>query len=152
MVNKITTPPTQKGVVDKINEVIDDKANIDLSDITNPAKKLMANMAMPSGTYDNLTAGSSGTVYTAPSNGYFVAEGTSNTENNTNHPLLWYLMNDSGTTAVCLLSANTTPYAGATIALSTAVRKGGKYRLDYGRMASINVKFIYAVGSESEAN
>ena len=128
------------------------KADVDLININNTGASRSAGWAMPSIFYDTLTAGASGTVYTAPSNGYFVAEGTSNTENNINHPLLWYLMNDNGTTAVCLLSANTTPYASSTIALSIAVRKGGKYRLDYGRMASINVKFIYAVGSESEAS
>lgn len=48
---------------------------------TNDIRTIMANSAMPSDTYTDLSVGSSDSTYTAPKNGYFYAYGVSTNEN-----------------------------------------------------------------------
>ena len=133
-------------------ELSPNKANLNLNNVNDSGKITGSFWAMPSISYDTLTAGASGTVYTAPSNGYLVASGMADTQDIKNHPILWYLMDDTGTNIVTLMCIISYAFGEGETASFIPVRKGGKYRLDYGRMASINVKFIYAVGSESEAS
>ena len=40
MVDKITNPPSQKDLIDKVNELVDGKADIDLSNITSEGKNI----------------------------------------------------------------------------------------------------------------
>ena len=40
MVDKITNPPSQKDLIDKVNELVDGKADIDLSNITSAGKNI----------------------------------------------------------------------------------------------------------------
>ena len=58
--------------VGTVGNAIQNKANVALDNITSAGKAVCANMAMPSGTYDSLTLGASGSTYTAPADGYFV--------------------------------------------------------------------------------
>ena len=53
------------------SELFTGKVDIDLSNVNNTAKSLMANASMPSNTYTDITAGASGTTYTAPADGYY---------------------------------------------------------------------------------
>ena len=151
MVNKITTPPTQKDLVDKTNEIIDNKSDIDLANVNDTGKIASSSWAMPSTSYETLTAGATGTVYTAPSNGYFVANATTNSTNNTNHMIVCKLMDDAGTNEICAigsdanLSSNISP-----LVIFVPLKKNDKCKLEYSRMASVTVGFIYATGSESE--
>lgn len=46
-------------------------ANANLSNITDDGKQLIADLGMPGNTYISLTAGTPGTTYTAPEDGYF---------------------------------------------------------------------------------
>ena len=52
-------------------ELFNDKADIDLQNIDSTGKDYVANLAMPSGTYDTVTPLASGQTYTAPANGYY---------------------------------------------------------------------------------
>ena len=137
--------------IDDIATDLNGKADVDLTNVNNAGTSKSAGWAMPSTTYETITTGASDAVYTAPANGYFVAKGNTNTETNSNHPIFWVLMNDAGTTDIVWTSYATTPFANAIISVITPVKKGEKYKLTYGRMSSVNVGFIYAVGSESEA-
>lgn len=101
----------------------------------------VANLAMPSGTYDDLTIGANNTEYTAPSNGYYLAQGTS-----------------TGASGYIILNGtviNTTGRAYTSnqyMATFLPIYKGHTMKLMYGAMSVSSLKFYYAVGSESEAS
>ena len=66
-----TTTKTQIEVdIDEVVTDLNGKADVDLTNVNSTGKTKVANWAMPSGTYDDLTLGASGTAYTAPANGY----------------------------------------------------------------------------------
>ena len=125
-------------------DVIDNKADIDLSNITDTGKITIAHLGMPSNTYENLTLGASGTTYTAPADGWFscilsVTTGTFNMSNTT-------ASSSYGT----MFYVNTTSIVKALL----PVRKNDGMLLQYTAAATQTYKtlrFIYAVGSESEA-
>lgn len=54
-----------------ITTQLNNKANLDLLNITNTGKTVMSNMAMPSSRYIDLAIGTDGSTYTAPADGYF---------------------------------------------------------------------------------
>jgi len=135
--------------IDAIATDLNGKADVDLVNVNDSGTSRCAGWAMPSTTYVALTAGASDTVYTAPANGYLVASGTSTNENN-NHPLIWKLMQDDGTTEICTMVINSYAFMSGTISTFIPVQKNCKYKLTYGRMASVTVGFIYAQGSKWE--
>lgn len=53
------------------DDLLSNKANVALNNLTSAGKKMCANMAMPSDRYIDLTLGSSSSTYTAPTAGYF---------------------------------------------------------------------------------
>lgn len=53
------------------DNLLSNKADTDLSNITNAGKEVCANMSMPSRNITSLSIGASGTIYTAPADGYF---------------------------------------------------------------------------------
>lgn len=55
----------------EVDTIASGKANIALDNLTSAGKVVCAHMAMPSGTYNALTLGASGSTYTAPADGYF---------------------------------------------------------------------------------
>ena len=57
--------------VGQISEALNDKADRDLQNLANSGTSTSANLSMPSGTYDELTLGVTGTSYIAPADGYF---------------------------------------------------------------------------------
>lgn len=59
--------------IDDINDNINSRANLDLSNISSDAKKLISTYSAPSSTFTKLTIGASNTTYTMPANGYLVA-------------------------------------------------------------------------------
>ena len=59
--------------------LFNNKADIDASNFDATGKSTIIGFAMPSGTYDNLTAGASGTTYIAPANGYVCLSAGSST-------------------------------------------------------------------------
>lgn len=119
---------------------LQNKADVDLSNISTTAKKLITDMSAPSDTYVNLTVGASGTSYTAPANGYYLAVGLTNNEN-AQH-IIHFDKNDIMWTEV------TTPYQNNTIGCFCPVRKNEAVKLHYGRMTSFTYfRFYYAQGA-----
>lgn len=57
--------------INKIYEDLELKVNKNLSNLTTEGKIIASGLGMPSAKYVNLTLGASGSVYTAPANGYF---------------------------------------------------------------------------------
>lgn len=52
------------------DNLLSNKANVALDNLTNSGKEVCANMSMPSNRYVDLTLGASGATYTAPADGY----------------------------------------------------------------------------------
>ncbi len=127
--------------IDEIATDLNGKADTDLSNTTDQAKILMGGMAMPSNRYIDLTLGASGTQYTAPANGYF---------------------------GIFARSADTVRFEGLEYSVTMPnasnlvssvifpILKGKTITLNYGTLnlseSWCYFRFIYAQGSESEAN
>ena len=134
--------------IDEIATDLNGKADIDLTNVNDSGTSTSAGWAMPSDTYDTLTIGASGTTYTAPANGKFIAYGVTNNayaviqfNNNTNK----------------LIKAISMPAAGYGESIDIDVKKGDVVELVYQYMnfafsADTGLRFIYAKGSESEAS
>ena len=130
--------------IDEIATDLNGKADVDLSNTNDTAKILMSGMGMPSSTYETLTVGSTGTTYTAPSNGYYVITGT---PPNTNTGGDVRLTNVTG--KISMVSTN---IWGREMATCIAVRKGDMVQIQYSDSSNTALTFIYAKGSESEAS
>lgn len=97
---------------------------------------------MPSGRYINLTLGASGTRYIAPANGWF------------------YISKTSGAANQYLTMGGNGVYTRANVATSGHIaveyvpcKKGGDIIVNYNLSGTTNTfRFVYAVGSESEAS
>lgn len=112
-------------------------ANIDLSNITATGKEVCANASMPSATYDNLTLGASGTLYTAPADGYFTIDiGCSSGQ--------YVNMQDEQN----FYGVNQKNYNGGTIRLLLPILKGKKMYLSYDASGTVyGFRFVYANGT-----
>lgn len=120
----------------------DEYANLALSNVNNLGTSRGAGWAMPSDTYVALTAGATGTTYTAPSDGYFYASGYANA---TSEGIVLYN-----------LSALFGITGGASYTLTDyhcfiPVKKNDVVQLWF-NTSTITFRFIYAKGSESEAS
>jgi hypothetical protein len=118
-------------------ETLNGKADAGFGNVLDSAKELMAGASMPSGTYTDLTLGSSGTVYTAPADGYF------------------YLQKGAGSagTYVSLsaggMSVNQAAVGAAnSMALVIPVKAGKKCTVNYNATGSSMLRFIYADGAK----
>ena len=143
---------TQTGINKIKNSVTTDlngKADTDLTNITDSAKVMMSGMGMPSDTYTDLTLGASNSTYTAPADGYFVI--LMNTVNNTNMTVgLAAGVGRVGFTTQ--ISANNN-IAGGNFGGFIPVKKGDTVSVFYqGVTSAFRFRFVYAVGSESEAS
>ena len=103
---------------------------------------------MPSNKYINLTLGASGTEYTAPANGFiYIAKGAF-----ANQYIAINIKTDSNTNL--LEDYNVKADSDATnLTMCFPIRKNQKFTVGYNVTGTTNsFRFIYAVGSESEAN
>ena len=129
--------PSQKAIKDYVdNHSGSSGANTDLSNITNSGDIVIAHNSMPSATYINLTAGASGTTYTAPADGWFEF-GSS----------LAMVIIDVATNLSYMTQA-ASGIGGGRGCLPVA--KGATVQIFYTGSVS-RFFFIYAIGSESEA-
>ena len=129
--------------IDEIATDLNGKADVDLTNVNNSGTSRGAGWAMPSSTYETLTLGASGTTYAAPANGWFAIYGT--TTANTGGV---GLQQDNG-----IVISSTASFNGASVGLSLPVKKGEiTYCYHWNFTPSNWFRFIYAVGSESEAN
>ena len=115
------------------------KAGLDLSNVNATGTSTGAGWAMPSDTYEDVTLGASGATYTSPANGWFIygANGAACVLQNT--------------TANITAASNTIQnYTGCSAYIPAS--KNDTVALYYSGTTDYIFKFIYAVGSESEAS
>ena len=63
-------------ILEQVNQGIESRANIDITNLSADGKSLIANYSMPSSKYVDFTVGASGSQYTAPANGWMIGQGT----------------------------------------------------------------------------
>ena len=111
--------------------------------ISGPSNEYMASMAMPSGRYIDLTLGASGSSYTAPADGWVVLSKKVNA------------VNQSASLGISnSVRYNTwVPTNTGSATTSLPVKKGTNFYCTYSAGGNLELfRFVYAVGSESEAS
>lgn len=133
--------------VGQITEDLNNKADVDLGNITNAGKIVSAKQSMPSGTYDTLTIPASGSTVTAPSDGYFWLGGVND---NVSAITRVVMRRTSDRFGVSFGSHNVSLTGGWTGGV-LPVKKGDTVGLYYVNItADISLRFYYAVGTTSE--
>lgn len=124
----------------------DVSANQDLSNLTNAGRILGSGLGMPSNTYVDLTLGSSGAEYTAPSNGWVSVCKAGNAGQQIT--ITTKTANDAyGVNFDSRISSDTD------CRVSLPVAKGQKFIVYWTASGSLRAfRFYYAQGSESEAS
>ena len=112
------------------------KANTNLSNLTQAGKNVIANMAMPSLNAISLTIPQSGSTITPPSDGYLTFLGTAG--NQYGHVNMY---TSSGTGSMVGLVANTSGKA------FLPIKKGVPVTIDYMNLANSFLNFTYAEGA-----
>lgn len=126
-------------------QALTDIANLkNLSNISDNGTATGASWAMPSNTYETLTAGASGAEYIAPSNGYFYCQTRANA-------------NGNGFSIIKIDSNNNTIMQEMQKTLNASiiggflpVLKNEAVKIFYDSANNLLINFIYAVGSEWE--
>ena len=110
--------------------------------ISGPSDVYMAHMAFPSDRYVDLTLGASGSSYTAPADGWAVISKKTTAANQS------VSLGISNSVRYFIIS----PLNGGSVNTSLPVRKGAKFYCTYTAGGNLDFfRFVYAVGSESEA-
>lgn len=113
------------------------KANVDFSNITELARKTIANMPMPSNEYTELTIGASGTEYTTQANGYFVV---ATTAKDTQRIALINTTNG--------MISSLAPYYDSVVGVFVPAKKNDVIKLEYTSTTFSYFRFIYAEGEK----
>ena len=123
------------------SELFNNRANVDLNNISNAGKVNFANISLPSNTYETVVTGASGTEYIAPADGwYFIRLSTPQSAGGWS-TIRWEDGRD------LIMNAN----AYSNIPWLIPVTKGTKITVLYASGLSISLfRFYYAIGSESE--
>lgn len=135
--------------IDEIATGLNGKADVDLTNVTDTAKVMMAGASMPSDKYINLTLGASGTSYIAPADGWVVAYKLSSAVNQ------YFNLQTGGATDAtvkiqCSQQANTNS---SLLTCTIPVTKDETFYTVYTAGGTLRFfRFYYAIGSESEAN
>lgn len=130
--------------IDQIATDLNGKADVDLTNVNNAGTSRSAGWAMPSDTYVDLTLGASGTTYTAPANGWFwVRHRTSSNGGG--------LTTDISKNNMFIYGTGRKTVANAVISDFLPVKKGAILTFYYDSGKDTAIRFIYAQGSESEA-
>lgn len=139
-----TTAKTEIEVdIDEIATDLNGKADVDLTNTNNQAKILMSGMSMPSNTYVDLTLGASESTYTAPANGYVYLAKASTAANQ------WFNIYDNQNEISVAYNAHA---SGQVMKGYLPILKNHSFTVAYNLAgATENFRFIYAKGSESEA-
>lgn len=126
--------------VGEITEALNNKADIDLGNLSNTGKIVSAKMSMPSDTYVNLSP-VSGVTYTVPADGWVYALGKTSVVNG-----YVYISASGGMYDIS--------YAGSTnynVAVTMPVRSGQSFNCEAGGATLTSVQFFYAEGSKNLA-
>ena len=111
--------------------------------ISGPSNEYMAHMAMPSDKYVDLTLGATATSYTAPADGWAVISKKVTAANQS------VSLGISNSVRYCCL----VPTNSGSANTSLPVRKGANFYCTYSAGGNLDFfRFVYAVGSESEAS
>ena len=121
--------------IDEIATDLNGKADVDLSNLNASGKSFASGLSMPSSRYIDLTLGASGSIYTAPANGYFCVAKKSGGTNQylglTSYGLDVTVYYDSG-----MVARNFIP-----------CKKGGTITVNYNMTGDTQFfRFIYAEG------
>lgn len=132
--------------IDEIATDLNGKADVDLTNCTDVANIKMAHNAMPSNTYIDLTLGASGSTYTAPADGWFYVNKIAGAD--------WHYVTITNTSKVSTgYSDWRSDYRTSPLTPMLPVQKGDVVVIEYNATGATQAfKFIYAQGSESEAN
>lgn len=127
-----------------ISEALNNKMDRDTLNASDTGNINMAGLGMPSDTYIDLTLNASGSTYTAPANGWVYLQ---KDNGDSNH----YCQIRNETSKISAWAAR---YTGSTNnGCYLPVHKGDIYTVIYNATgATVYFRFIYAVGSESEAS
>ena len=132
--------------IGRITEALNGKMDRDATNRSDVGSGVMAHMAMPSNKYIDLTLGASGTSYIAPADGYYFARG-----NWASSGSLFYLAFD--VVGKSFGTMTQTGHLGPTFGkVICPVSKGDVVTLSYNLITITDFRFIYAIGSESEAS
>ncbi len=112
------------------------KANVDLNNLSQAGTKACAHCAMPGKRHDILTIGTSGTIYTAPANGYFYFTAMTTANNGYTQ-----LISSEG-----LGTLGTRGSSGSGFCGNLPVKNGSHCTLQYNNCTIQNFIFIYAEG------
>jgi len=153
-IEKIQTVITPLKSIDKINEIIEKinndesswatSLNTDVSNISATGKSLVAGFPFPSGSHIDLSLGPTGSIYSAPADGWFFL--CKNISANGQFAAMEVLSGDS----VVLQVANsvfTASWNGF-----VPCKKGDKVRVEYNLGGTtVLFRFIYAVGNAPQS-
>lgn len=125
-------------------------ADTNASNFTDTGKVELSSYGMPSNTLINLSLGVSGSSYTAPANGYLLMS-FSGTVNSAYAEIVCYTGNNPQQNVVSNASTTT---SGGWGRLMCPCKAGDVFNVYHGgsNFTVHNFEFVYAVGSESEAN
>ena len=126
------------------SELFNGKVDLNAQNLSAQGKSLISGLSAPSNTYEDLTLLASGESYTAPANGYFEFAKASNSTNQ-----YYSIYNNANGMQV----ANNTPASGQTPYIFFYCKKGDVINIAYNLGGTTaRFRFVYAVGSESEAS
>lgn len=122
---------------------LEGKANTALSNLTDEGDIYGGKLALPSATYIDLTLGANGSIYTAPANGYFLVQKVAGGGGQ-------YLQLHNQTSEYISFNNSSGAYG---LVCAVPARKNDSVKCDYTVSGNtLAFRFIYAVGSVSEAN
>lgn len=125
-----------------LSEALNNKADLNLLNLSGAGKARVANLAAPSSKYLNLTLNASGSSYTAPADGWFMLRRLSDTGQYTQ-------IVDTKTNMMSLQVATN---SNQVLSVNLPVKKGGTVTVSYNAVGNVQFfRFIYAEGSEPSA-
>lgn len=119
-------------------ETINNKADLDLSNVNSTGKSNVSNWSAPSDSYDELTLGASGDTYTAPADGWFTLNKLTNATNQYAN-----LVNETNGLNI----TNNQPASGSNVRICLQASKGQVVKCSYtAGGTTLWFRFVYAKG------
>lgn len=122
------------------DNLLSNKANIALDNLTSAGKEVCANMAMPSSNTQAITVGASGATYTAPADGYVVFTGLATAAGQ-----FVYIGSPTFDNIAFQVSAVGN---GEYIIFTIPVNKGQVFTVNYNLGGTKSLNFVYANGAQ----
>lgn len=120
------------------------KANVDLDNLTTDGKSAVSNLAMPSEQYTDLTLGATGTVYTAPADGYVVFDAYATAAGS----VISLMTHSVGLNTLCTPGGNGCPYLRIFLPVAKSVQFRAEYHsVDTTAENGFLFRFYYAKGA-----